>query len=96
MVECASVNGVAVVRSSYNEPSPARANNILDTVSIFSCLQKYKVVNIHHNDMIMTVNNSYLEIGWLVGCFGLNGPLRQYFSVYRAVSQTEGERRKKG
>ena len=31
-------------------------------------------------------------IGWLVGCFGFNGPLRQYFSLYRAVSQREGER----
>ena len=31
--------------------------------------------------------------GWLVGCFGLDGPLRQYFSLYRAVSQREGERR---
>ena len=30
--------------------------------------------------------------GWLVGCFGFNGPLRQYFSLYRAVSQREGER----
>ena len=30
--------------------------------------------------------------GWLVGCFGLSGPLRQYFSLYRAVSQGEGER----
>ena len=30
--------------------------------------------------------------GWLVGCFGLNGPLRQYFSLYRAVSQREGKR----
>ena len=29
--------------------------------------------------------------GWLVGCFGFNGPLRQYFSLYRAVSQREGE-----
>ena len=27
--------------------------------------------------------------GWLVGCFGFNGPLRQYFSLYRAVSQRE-------
>ena len=26
-------------------------------------------------------------------CFGLNGPLRQYFSLYQAVSQREGERR---
>ena len=31
--------------------------------------------------------------GWeLVGCFGFNGPLRQYFSLYRAVSQREGEK----
>ena len=34
-------------------------------------------------------------IGWLVGCFGFNGPLRQYFSLYRAVSQREGERRER-
>ena len=31
----------------------------------------------------------------LVGCFGLNDPLREYFSLYRAVSQREGERREK-
>ena len=28
----------------------------------------------------------------LVGCFGFNGPLRQYFSLYRAISQRQGER----
>ena len=33
--------------------------------------------------------------GWLVGCFGFNGPLRQYFSLYRATSQREGERGEK-
>ena len=31
----------------------------------------------------------------MVGCFGFNGPLRQYFSLYRAVSQREGERGEK-
>ena len=31
----------------------------------------------------------------LVGCVGLNGPLRQYFSLYRAVSQRAGERKDK-
>ena len=36
------------------------------------------------------------EWSWLVGCFGFNGPLRQYFSLYRAVSQREGERGEKG
>ena len=30
-------------------------------------------------------------VGWLVD-FGFNGPLRQYFNLYRAVSQREGER----
>ena len=40
-------------------------------------------------------NLLYNLIGWLVGCFGLNGPLRQYFSLYRAVSQREGERKEK-
>ena len=35
------------------------------------------------------------RIGWLVGCFRFNGPLRQYFSLYRAVSQREGEREEK-
>ena len=34
-------------------------------------------------------------LDWLVGCFGFNGPLRQYFSLYRAVSQREGERGEK-
>ena len=34
-------------------------------------------------------------VGWLVG-FWFNGPLRQYFSPYRAVSKREGERGKKG
>ena len=37
----------------------------------------------------------YLVKDWLVGCFGFNGPLRQYFSLYRAVSQREGERKEK-
>ena len=36
------------------------------------------------------------RVTWLVGCFGFNGPLRQYFSLYRAVSQREGVRGKKG
>ena len=30
------------------------------------------------------------NIRWLVGCLGFNVPLRQYFSLYRAISQREG------
>ena len=35
------------------------------------------------------------QVGWLVGCFGFNCPLRQYFSLYRAVSQRKGEEKRK-
>ena len=38
----------------------------------------------------------FLPLFGLVGCFGFSGPLRQYFSLYRAVSQREGERGEKG
>ena len=37
-----------------------------------------------------------VAVGWLVGCFGLNGPLRQYFGLYQAVSKRGGERKEKG
>ena len=33
---------------------------------------------------------------WLNGCFGFNGPLKQYFSLYRAVFQREGDIGEKG
>ena len=32
---------------------------------------------------------------WLVGCFAFSGPLRQYFSLYRAVSQREGKKKER-
>ena len=37
-------------------------------------------------------NTAPVLLDWLVGCFWFNGPFRQYFSLYRAVSQREGER----
>ena len=38
----------------------------------------------------------HVMVGWLVGCFGFNDPLRQYFSLYRAVSLRKREREEKG
>ena len=40
---------------------------------------------------------TYLSLSpiWLVGCFGFNGPLRQYFSLYRTVSQRDRKRESK-
>ena len=47
--------------------------------------------------MLPTTFQGHWSIGSgdLVGCFGFNGPLRQYFSLYRAVSQREGEAEEK-
>ena len=42
--------------------------------------------------VVASVDAELYDFGWLVGCFGFSGPLRQYFSLYRAVSQREGER----
>ena len=36
-----------------------------------------------------------IQLVWLVSYFGFNSPLRQYFSLYRAFSQREGERGEK-
>ena len=56
--------------------------------------EKVNFQNYDATPLIQTSSES--NIDWLVGCFGFNGPLRQYFSLYRAVSQREGEIRKNG
>ena len=53
------------------------------------------VINKTLNNSAFIINIFGTPFGWLVG-FGFNGPLRQYFSLYRAISQREGERGKKG
>ena len=44
---------------------------------------------------IQIVGRPDTGFGWLVG-LGFNGPLRQYFSLHRAVPQREEKRGKKG
>ena len=40
-----------------------------------------------------TVQNEI--ISWMVGCVGLNGPLKQYFSLYIGPSPKEREKEKR-
>ena len=47
----------------------------------------YKLVNV--------ISLEPASLIWFVGCIRFNGPFRQYFSLYRAVSQREGERGEK-
>ena len=63
--------------------------NWLDKYALFK-LKPFKCTS---TNMQSTVSEKRI---WLVGCCGFNGPLRQYFSLYRAVSQRGGERGEKG
>ena len=80
--------GLTVPLQSHNELTPKlKQKNICDVnadvdadIAVIATL----FLNFHTGQLI-----------WLVGCFGFNGPLRQYFSLYRAISQREGEREKK-
>ena len=56
----------------------------------FSFLKMYEYTSTNFCDFIK--GNNYCDFLFaflpsaLVGCFGFNGPLRQYFSLYRAFS----------
>ena len=54
------------------------------------------LVETHLGNIPVKSESHWLKSFRLVDCFGFNGPLRQYFSLYRAVSQREGEGEEKG
>ena len=64
----------------------------LTNFSPFSCKCSFNepIINVQLAGNIHIHSKQYQN--WLIGCFGFNGPLRRYFSLYRAVSQREGER----
>ena len=53
-----------------------------------------QISDVLHEILHQIIFISPKRVGWLVGV-GFNGPLRQYFSLYRAISQREGERGKR-
>ena len=65
--------------------------NVKSTIYVFHTLN----VNGISEQKNFKKKNSTDWKDWLVGCFGFNSPLRQYFSLYRTVSQREGERKEK-
>ena len=75
-------------------PSSEKGNHwvfFLTFVSLSYCLY----ISICDRYVTPQLLRVFYEFGWLVGCFGFNGPLRQYFSLYRAVFQREGDRGEK-
>ena len=63
-----------------------------DNLSVETRYECVKFIGILYGASNCTsLNRLRTENFWLV-VFGLNDPLRQYFSLYRVVSQREGER----
>ena len=62
---------------------------------MFDCLKIYIRPNVDYTYDDSLPEKRICRATGLVVCFGLNGPLRQYFSLYRAVSQREGEGKEK-
>ena len=79
--------------SGMTEPEIAMCQQVYDII------EKARELGIRHYDLQVNLDSDLLSqvslVGLLVGCFGLNSPLRQYFSLYWAVSQREGERKEK-
>ena len=70
------------------------ANKRDKVVTIFiRCMCVRPCIRLESNNLI---SGNQAGFRWLVGCLGFNGPLRQYFSLYQAVSKREGERGEKG
>ena len=58
----------------------------------FYCISSYCITRVRVGISLYMSSYEHIVCVGLVGCFGFSGPLSQYFSLYRAVSQREGER----
>ena len=63
---------------------------------IYEYVEEKKIVKDYLSHLLHGFRNKYFNtisiktiwlVCWLVGCLGFNGPLRQYFSLCRSVSQ---------
>ena len=94
-----STSGKAVLQISYNNKRRETASRIVEWVvrSPFILrhaffVQNFRLKMVAAIDWCSPTTHDWI---WLVICFGFNGPLRQYFSLYRAVSQRVRKKREK-
>ena len=72
------------------------ADHIASTLNARGILRIVNIIKIYNWDKGITKAHPKVFASLrLQCCFGLKGPLRQYFSLYRAVYQREGERKEK-
>ena len=84
---------ITEVQNIFGDPRLLSATFLPKYLWLHQSLLYCIVVGIYQEIYITCKTNC--TVSWLVGCFGFNGPLRHYFSPYRAVSQREGEREEK-
>ena len=68
------------------------------TVSHLGCRNGCEIVSMSDHCLIYSILYAISMVGWLLLFLaggGLNGPLRQYFSLYQTVFHREGERKEK-
>ena len=84
---------------SVDQPLFAEMKKAIPNINFYKSLPKASELEswneLEPRDKVLVIDDMMAESAKLVGCFGLNGPLRQYFSLYRAVSKREGERKDK-
>ena len=84
---------------SVDQPLFAEMKKAIPNINFYKSLPKASELEswneLEPRDKVLVIDDMMTESAKLVGCFGLNGPLRQYFSLYRAVSQREGEKKDK-
>ena len=91
------LTGNCYVLERWLEVFPRTHFGITSKVRLFDQHQIAALYKIEENRLLLESDAPYFQVeGWLVGCFGFNGPSRQYFSLYRAVSQREGRLPKRG
>ena len=91
-----TTSGKAVLQISYNNKRHETIQNrkmssqITFYTSTRNFVQNFRVNMVAAIDLCSHTTHDWI---WLVSCLGFNGPLRQYFSLYRAVSQRVRKKR---
>ena len=83
LIKVFSVNSGVMLSSSFSDAL------LLENVFVIRLNIRARLVS-----FLGPTSQKQRSVGWLV-VFELNGPLRQYFTLYQAVFQREGEIKKK-
>ena len=91
-----TTSGLAVLQISYNNKVSWLwiQNRTVSQITVYTStrisVRSFRVTMVAAIDWCSQTTHAWI---WLVSCFGSNGPLRQCFSLYRAISHRERKKR---